>query len=301
MKEAQEPEVSRLFTFEYPAIWHATNRVANEAQATYVFILRANLFLLFLTPAIALLASSFPVTLMLLPFPLVLSTVASLVLVLGKVRERWYGGRAATESIKSSAWKYAMRAAPFDNDLESEMKAQYIREVDSILKQNKARLKLPAQCDSTPEQISNTMLSVRAMSWQDRKLKYCEARIDEQYKWYSARSNASSRKSSVFFSAVILAQASACISAFICAYTRAAIPNFASVFSSLASVCLAWLNFRAYDTVSQAYSIAAVDLMSAKTVANDVLDEATFRQFVSDTENAISREHVMWVSRRELP
>jgi hypothetical protein len=73
----------------------------------------------------------------------------------------------------------------------------------------------------------------------------------------------------------------------------------ATVFSTLASATVAWGAIKRYQELAQAYGLAAQELSLIAARAPHVGTEVELARFVNDAETAISREHAMWVARRE--
>ena len=69
--------------------------------------------------------------------------------------------------------------------------------------------------------------------------------------------------------------------------------------SPLASAFIAWMEVKQHSELAQAYSVAEFDLSLVEERGDYVCDETTFSSFVADAENAISREHTLWIARRD--
>ena len=75
--------------------------------------------------------------------------------------------------------------------------------------------------------------------------------------------------------------------------------NLVGVFSSLASALVAWLQVRQHEELAQSYAVAALELGFIEEQAEHVAGDPSFSAFVGDSENAISREHTLWIARRD--
>lgn len=69
--------------------------------------------------------------------------------------------------------------------------------------------------------------------------------------------------------------------------------------TTIASSFIAWLQVKQHQELSQSYSIAAQELGLILEQGQHIHTEEDFCAFVSDSENAISREHTLWVARRD--
>jgi len=74
--------------------------------------------------------------------------------------------------------------------------------------------------------------------------------------------------------------------------------NLTGVFSAVASALVAWLQVRQHEELAQSYAAAALELGFIEEEASRIPDEQAFSAFVAEAENAIAREHAMWVARR---
>jgi hypothetical protein len=64
--------------------------------------------------------------------------------------------------------------------------------------------------------------------------------------------------------------------------------------AAVAAGLIAWEQTRQDDRNAAAYSIAAQELASIKSLAPEQADETAWASFVDDAEEAISREHRLW-------
>ena len=75
--------------------------------------------------------------------------------------------------------------------------------------------------------------------------------------------------------------------------------NLVGVFSALASALVAWLQVRQHEELAQSYAVAALELGFIEEQGSRLGSDADFSNFVGDAENAISREHTLWIARRD--
>jgi hypothetical protein len=153
--------------------------------------------------------------------------------------------------------------------------------------------------DSKGRQISNKMREVRSMPVARRKSIYLAERISDQKRWYSNKAQSSRRSEGILFALIMLAQALACLLAILMVRSPESKWSLTGLLCSLASALMAWLQLKQYQELAQSYSVAAVELGLIEEEAQYVLTEAQLSSFVSDAEKAISREHTLWVARRD--
>ena len=77
------------------------------------------------------------------------------------------------------------------------------------------------------------------------------------------------------------------------------LPLKLSVFATLATASIAWLQVRRHQELAQSYNLAAHELGLIAIQATHVGSDEGLSKFVADAETAISREHTMWVARRD--
>jgi hypothetical protein len=69
------------------------------------------------------------------------------------------------------------------------------------------------------------------------------------------------------------------------------------ILSALGAAITAIAELKKHRTNAIAYSIAAQELGVAETLLSAIDNDESWGHFVSDTEDAISREHTMWQAR----
>lgn len=207
----------------------------------------------------------------------------------------WYQGRAAAESMKSMSWKYAMRAEPYAG-----LDASEVFRRDMAKQVGAGKLVAFSGSVMTDEVITPEMNALRQRALADRLDVYLRERIQDQVNWYVKRGRQwKSFETGLFFSVLALQLLGAAY--MIARAVEPALPSaVASVFSAGASALLAWGAMRHCGEIAEAYGQAVVDLALARGRASGVDSEPSFASFVSDAENAISREHTTWLARREV-
>ena len=206
--------------------------------------------------------------------------------------ERWYEGRATAESLKTMAFRFAVRGDPFqDGDVEC-LFLDRLRQVLGRLQ----HLALPAV---DADQVTDEMVRVRQLPLRQRQSYYAERRIEQQRQWYVDKSNEHSKSARWLAILAVVATLIGLVFGFLRA-TNEANWDLLGVLAAAAASLRAWSDLRQHRTNASAYSLAAQELGIAKAEMRqlDDVDEARWARFVSDTEDAISREHVMWLARR---
>jgi hypothetical protein len=210
---------------------------------------------------------------------------------------RWYRGRAAAESVKTLAWKYAVGGSPFDAGTEpAEADRTLIRQLGDIVR-NLRDLELAAVTDRS-EQITSTMRKLRGAPLSVRKHVYQDGRVEEQYRWYTARARTNEVKAARWGTVVYAVTTLGVLGALSRAVglTSMDLLGFAS---TVVAAATAWSQFRQYRALAAAYALTAQELSLVRTDLAGVQDEASWAAAVSEAEEAISREHTLWLARRD--
>lgn len=281
---------------DFPALFRDFDRTAIRSQRRYINLIRGNLLLL-VAGATASGLSTDKVSLHIVSALLLVAGLALTIFIMVASFEReWYGGRAAAETAKSLSWKYMMRADPFVADYDAD--ALLLDSLNEILQDHQLALAHSAEV-STTDQITAAMRDLRSLSVEKRRDVYVRDRLTNQRNWYSSKSEENARSARFWFQIMLAVQGLAVAAALV----QVALPrlpvNMASVFAAGAAAALAWLQTKRFQELRQSYAVAAHELGLIKSRASAAVAEAQLAQFVNDAETAISREHTMWIARRE--
>ena len=223
-------------------------------------------------------------------------TAASKIVRLERV---WYEGRAIAESVKSLAWRYMTCTEPYSQNLgDRAADIKFGEDMSSILLERRG-FHWRGGAAASGTQITGTMRQSRALDVEDRKRLYLSNRINEQRNWYSVKATRNSRAASRIFVATILSQALALIAALILVQHPEAVLNPIGIFVAMAAAIIAWSQLKQYQELAQSYGITVQELGIICDRSRHISSNEEFSRFVSDSENAISREHTLWLARRD--
>jgi hypothetical protein len=160
-------------------------------------------------------------------------------------------------------------------------------------------------------QITQEMKANRSKSAQERLNLYLEERVKDQRKWYAYKASIARSSNDNWFWVITAGQFAALAGAVWVVHAPDSPIRFTGFFSAVASAAMAWLQMKRYQDVSQSYAMAAQELGLIELQAQNVRDqiagavppiraEAHLAAFVANAENAMSREHTMWVARRDV-
>ncbi len=210
-----------------------------------------------------------------------------------RYERRWYRSRAVAESVKTLSWRYMMRASPFaGGSLQDEAQAAALFEtfVHDIADQEAAPV-------PKTHEITGKMKEVREKTPAERAEIYVRERFEPEREWYDTNSKKNSRNGDRVLLLAIATQIIACGLAVIQIFHET--PDFVGVFATASAGALAWMQAKRYEDLAQAYVTAAKELSRiGSTVIPAAISDAGLSRFVLDAENAISREHTLWLAKR---
>jgi hypothetical protein len=208
---------------------------------------------------------------------------------------RWYQARAVAESVKTLAWQYAagggelMVGGPGNPDAIFRARLGELADLSKGLRIKRA-----------PEQIKPPMEKLRAASLDDRFEVYYKNRIESQRVWYLERSERKDYSARILFRFVIAAQLGGVTLAGIGAFGLVDV-GVLGVPAALGAVIIAWQQAKDYTVLARSYEAAANDLEKVRDDADNkkpFVTEHAWAEFVDTAEQAISREHTLWLARR---
>jgi hypothetical protein len=315
-----------MATAEYPALFAASDRAALAAQVAYLRFLRAQLVLLVVASIAAItasgiraphisqwLSSAFALTPALISRGLFIASALSvasglivmLILRVQRYEKIWFDCRAVAESVKSATWRYMMQAPPYHDDGGSaNVDMEFLRDLAEIRKARAGVNTYLVGLEPGAAAISPRMREIRALELEERKKIYLSDRLLDQQTWYENKAQASRSAGTRWFWSIIAVQVFALAAAIAVADDHLAdrpySMNLVPFFMSLAGACLAWTQANRHEELTQSYASAAHDLEALKAFDPYVSDAQRFREFVSQVEDAISREHSLWRVRRNV-
>jgi hypothetical protein len=195
------------------------------------------------------------------------------------------------------AWEYAVGGGPFCLATCGDADRLLLDRLQEIV----TRLKgfSIARTAGSGDQITDGMRVTRGSSLADRRQIYLRDRIDDQRTWYSQKAEWNGSRYRVWLVGSLLAQASGLVFGFLLAFGVIAFDGL-GVLAAVAAAIAAWVQAKDHASLAQAYGIAAQELGFAKSRLESQAsqDEEVFAALVDDAEQAISREHTLWLARR---
>ncbi|MEU7588005.1 DUF4231 domain-containing protein [Micromonospora sp. NPDC049230] len=224
------------------------------------------------------------------------TSIVEVFLLTNRPDERWYVGRALSESIKSLTWRFATAADPFPRSrADSECVEEFTGRLLGLTRDmSGAGLAAPALAG---QQITEGMRTVRATSLAERRTSYVNGRLETQRAWYAERSSSNRARATRWSVAMLVLELVGLALAMsrVAGFTDV---DLLGVAAAAVAAGAAWTQTRQHSAVATAYALASQELAAMGSLASRITSEAQLSQFVNDTETAISREHTMWRARR---
>jgi hypothetical protein len=212
-----------------------------------------------------------------------------------KPEEAWYSGRAGAESLRTLGWRFALGGNPFpETDSVAKATKKYVRRSRKVVLQL-GQVRLPNAGTVTAGEVTPAMLAARARPLAERRAIYKQNRILGQQKWYTEKS-ARHAKAARFWLSVSGLASTVGVAAAVIKFVGLVDIDGLGVAAAVASSAIAWNQLNQNRNQAIAYDVTAGELsLIASEVELIVADD--WAQFVSDSEDAISREHTMWLAR----
>jgi len=284
---------------DYPGLYQTADSESTASQGAYFRCLSWFLILLVLGSMANLIAGDSSPGAFMAALLFFGSLLSSGLIAWKRYDRTWYSARAVAESVKTITWRYAMRAEPYHHTDDQQATEQFLAVLNEILQENQHVTKELCDESASSDAVSTRMMELRALPIQDRLEFYMKERVEEQGGWYLRKARHNKRGGAKWFIAVVALNALAIA----CAVLRAAHSHWTyiptNVLAVAAASAVSWLHAKRFTELSTSYALTAHEINIGRTRAEMVQSEADLSQFVSNTENAFSREHTQWAAKRD--
>ena len=260
-------------------------------------MIRIEYILLFIIALLSLFYGVVPYLLILLSVSFL--AVIFIIKVIKNPEQEWYRCRALAESIKTSSWRFMMRAHPFEDASDVDIPRREFRNLlREILRHNEkvAQELTPDEGD----QVTPEMMRTRQGQLVDRINFYVENRIDEQRKWYAKKSVFNRRAFRAWVSIILIAYAAIIVATGTGFFAEAVYRYTLSPLIVLATSMLGWVQMKRHNELAASYNLAAHEIGLIRVASTEISTEEKFSEFVNEAELAFSREHTQWIARRDM-
>ena len=221
------------------------------------------------------------------------AAVTEAALIYFQPERNWYSGRAIAESTKTLAWRFAVQGEPFGPHLSEKDAEQHLSDrIRDVLKRGQDRIDIDPESDV----VTDTMRNLRSASFATRRASYIAYRTQDQRKWYSDNAQKNAKRATFWRWALLVGEVVAVVIA-ILAFGRDISLDFAGIIAALVAAGAAWLAIKQHSQLASAYRVATGELALQANALNSI-DDQHWPQAVADAEEAISREHTMWLASR---
>lgn len=214
---------------------------------------------------------------------------------------KWFAFRAVAESIKSLSWQYAMACGDFS---ESNL------DVSRLFLQRIERAKEIFRLNPDPETISiessndlkQSIVEARELGWENRRKIYIKERLEDQIKWYTNKAKINKKRSELCDWIIIILQIAGILISLFLLFIHPIVngaPALALTVTLIASI-IGWSRSKQHAELVEPYLNAAREINEIKQEIELVGGETDFRRLVEEAEQAISREHIMWLAKSGL-
>ncbi|MWA11213.1 DUF4231 domain-containing protein [Streptomyces sp. BA2] len=224
-----------------------------------------------------------------------LALMSEIILLNFHPEDTWYHGRAVAESVKTLAWKFSVCADPFPADSTFEdAKRLFHQQLSDIVAESHI---LADYSSSGTQQVSHRMTVLRGATLAERKAAYARDRVEDQRSWYSRKAKENESSAFKWRVTLVCAEMLGALSAILSLLSIAPLDAGSALAAGVAAGG-AWIEVKQFDTLSNAYALTATELALVSAAAEQATDEGSWSKYVNSAEQAISREHTMWLARR---
>ena len=287
---------------DYPSLFKVADKYSIEGQKRYLQWIRFDLLLLVLAAIISIFnfdnVEYQRIVYILVALFFFLGLLVNIFIKISKFEDDWYIGRAIAESIKSLTWKYIIRGEPFGSQLSQiDVDKKFENILSQIFETNGKFLKDVFEEDNR-KNISEEMKEIRASDFENRKQVYFEHRVKNQFSWYKNKALYNKKQTSLLFWLIIFLQGVALLySLYLIRSPQAA--NLFPIVTTVAACLISWLQIKQHQELSQSYAVTANEIAIILNQADSINTDDNLAAFVIDSENAFSREHTLWMARRD--
>jgi len=287
----------------FPNYFQAADAISIASQKNYLLVLKADLIAMILAAGLAVYNYQSVDSILWLNVITGLSLLTGLILTIvlrtKKYEDVWYQGRALAESCKTITWRFITCAEYFENGLDvSEVRERFIKRIQDLAGEfSELNSNLSAKILNKPI-ITDKMIEIRSLDLQQRKKFYLENRIEDQKEWYSTKAESNKTSYNRWFIGIISLQ----VLSIVCVVYLIVKPdstwNLIGLLTTLSASAISWLQIKQHQELKQAYTTATTELNFIQELSENINTEEELSQFILDSENAISREHTLWLAQR---
>ncbi|GII76747.1 membrane protein [Sphaerisporangium rufum] len=284
----------------FPALYHAADRGAIVGQRRLLMatgVRLASLVAAAMFGAVSLDTGRLDAAAVGAAAALATALVTEVYLLSVRPDRQWYEARAAAESAKTLAWRYVVGGEPFGRETggDEHVDRLLMHRYSEIIRGIHGFAPIPPLEEES--QVTTVMRTIRGLSLAERKRHYLTGRINDQRIWYARKAGFHERRSARWSVALAALEAGGLIAAVLTAVQVVDL-DLPGIVGAVAAAGIAWLQTRQHQQLATSYSIAALELADILSRVEGPSTEAEWAHFVDESEEAISREHMLWWGSR---
>lgn len=230
-------------------------------------------------------------------FLLIITAAGSTYMVFFKPERNWYIGRAVSESIKTLTWRFMMKSEPFNTNTELESVNIFSNRLEDIITEASKEEFIAKDISAHSDVITPKMTIVRGLNYLERKNVYSIHRIKDQIDWYGKESLRNGNLAMTYGIILITFQVVAAIYLyFFSQFLEVFKLNEVMIYVATATISI--LEMNKHKDLRQSYALTKSELTFISTRFGAIQNANELNEFVFEAEQAISREHTMWLARR---
>ena len=261
--EPESSAISAMAYEDYPSLYQNANQAAIQMQRYHFCFHRLYLYLLIIGSGFAPFAATIPEALSTWFHAgvVVILTIGVLINIGARAfkhDEKWFGCRSIAESTKNAAWRFMMKATPFDDD--NSINETFASTIRKIRNDSQSSLDSLAQYKTEEAKlISDHMTNVREKSIAERQKYYLQFRLSDQKAWYSTKASYNSKSKSRWLTMTMALQGSAIVFSIIQLISNWGV-NFVPILMTCAAASIAWSRMKRHSELAQSYVMVAHEL-----------------------------------------
>ena len=284
----------------FPCFFTLADQQAIKSQKQYLSALKWSIWLIIVASVLAYIRNfiEFEYIDWLIGVLLLINLLLNWWIQAEKMDNLWYDYRSIAESIKTLTWKYMLKVIPFAGD-EVDCTKEFRRRVKKILNDNKVILQKSQAISIKQQFITNDMRAIRREDLQTRSHIYTKYRIQDQADWYEKKSKYNKKMGTRFYICYMLLNILLLVFIVIsiCKFNGKELPL--DLFMVLITSIQTWTQIKKYSDLANSYALATQEIALIKKETPSFSKEQEFSRYVSDCENAFSREHTQWYARKQ--
>lgn len=284
--------------FDFPAIYQEADSISNKTQKCYLLVLKLYLTILIVASILFTYFNNVWEVKIVNAILSLIILALSFVFFFYDFQGIWYNARAVAESIKTSCWRFAIKAEPYNVE-DEQADELLLNTMKHIVDMNHDFQKHITACFSCNEELPDSLTKIRLLPVEKRRDFYHNYRVLDQRNWYKNKSEYNNKKSKLFFALLVLLSLVISIFLFFSLSETNSFNYPVEILLSLLSIIFTWVQTKKYKELNKSYALASYEIGFISSQKNKITSEEQLSKYVDNSENAFSREHTQWIARKD--